>query len=613
MRRRKMKSILALSLLASSSICVAEVKKVVRSIDDLPQSSYPVPGSVADVLTGPPQLFEATVAPIRADIEHILSGYDITDAATLRTILQAKLGGEIASGKEDRAALATIEALRANQNKADARLISGLMPQAFLEARLIDGTLPGSCPRDFQNDYVKHLNALPWDVVGTAETRMKSLAQLASVTFMVGMIPPNVQSTLDRTHALSSEPAYELMGGRVNMDVIVPCRAQILAATEAYVRAHAVQKPDIWAARDAVLPAGMKLTPVRVAIWDSGFDASQFPGQLLLSDEGTPIVAPAYDVDDRPTQGQLAPLSPKDMAAYPQIVADTNGVSDLQTGIDSPAAAAVRQRLAAMSQAQMKDFMQEDSTLEMYMHGTHVAGLAAHGDPAIRMVSARMTYDTRPVPSPPTDDLMKRQAATYGETIAWLRAHHIRVVNMSWWSRPSAYETELEQNGIGKTAEERKALARHYFTIERDGLYAALKSAPDILFVTIAGNSNSDNAFDETIPSSFKLPNLLVVGAVDQSGQQTNFTSTGQNIAVYADGYQVESVVPGGAKVRMSGTSMAAPEATNLAAKLLAVDPKLSPEQLIAIITKTADAGESPAIRRINPRLAMASVTAGER
>jgi subtilisin family serine protease len=126
--------------------------------------------------------------------------------------------------------------------------------------------------------------------------------------------------------------------------------------------------------------------------------------------------------------------------------------------------------------------------------------------------------------------------------------------------------------------------------------------------VTIAGNNDSDNAFEETIPSSFKLPNLLVVGAVDQAGQRTNFTSTGQNIGVYADGYQVESVVPGGAKVRMSGTSMAAPEVTNLAAKILAVNPKLTPEQVIDIITRTADTGESPAIRRINPKLAVSTV-----
>jgi subtilisin family serine protease len=39
----------------------------------------------------------------------------------------------------------------------------------------------------------------------------------------------------------------------------------------------------------------------------------------------------------------------------------------------------------------------------------------------------------------------------------------------------------------------------------------------------------------------------------------------------------VESVIPSGAKVKMTGTSMAAPQVTNLAAKLLAIDPRLSP------------------------------------
>ena len=78
------------------------------------------------------------------------------------------------------------------------------------------------------------------------------------------------------------------------------------------------------------------------------------------------------------------------------------------------------------------------------------------------------------MPTPPTDTLQQRLAASYADSVAWMRVHHVRVVNMSWWNRPSNYADVLEKNGIGKTAEERKALARHYFTIERDGLYAAL-------------------------------------------------------------------------------------------------------------------------------------------
>jgi subtilisin family serine protease len=596
-----------LAMTLGQSAATAQPRKVVHSIDDLPRFTYPLRGSVNDILTAPPEAFEKTVEPMRVDIDRVLASYDIADGATLRMLLGAKLGAEIASGKEDKLALETIAAIRAHQEKAESRLIAGLAPQAFLEARIAGGEPPGVCPKAFQATYAHHLDALPWSVVGVAETRLKGMVQLASSSFMVGMVAPDIQPILDQSHALSSGPAWQMMAARTNIDAIVTCRDQIAAATNAYIRSHAVEKSDIWSAREAVLPAGVKLTPVRVAIWDSGFDSSLFPGQLLLAPDKRPVAGPAYDVDSRPTTDKLIPITPEQKAAYPQAIADAHGISDLQNGVDSSAADAFRKRIATMSPTQMQSFMQTNSALESFMHGTHVAGIAAAGDPEIRMVSSLMTYDTKPVPTPPTDQTVQREAASYKETVAWFRTHGVRVVNMSWWNRPSSDEAVLEQNGIGKTADERKLMARHLFGIERDGLEAALKSAPDILFVTIAGNNNSDNAFEETIPSSFRLPNLLVVGAVDQAGQQTNFTSTGQNIGVYANGYEVESVVPGGAKVRMSGTSMAAPEVTNLAAKILAVNPKLTPEQVIALITRTADAGETPTILRINPKLAIAN------
>lgn len=56
---------------------------------------------------------------------------------------------------------------------------------------------------------------------------------------------------------------------------------------------------------------------------------------------------------------------------------------------------------------------------------------------------------------------------------------------------------------------------------------AAITAAPENLFVSGAGNSNASNQFNEFIPASFDLPNTITVGAVDQAGDETAFTSFG--------------------------------------------------------------------------------------
>jgi subtilisin family serine protease len=194
-----------------------------------------------------------------------------------------------------------------------------------------------------------------------------------------------------------------------------------------------------------------------------------------------------------------------------------------------------------------------------------------------------------------------------------MKRNHIRVANMSWGGSPASYEDALEKNGVGKDAAERKAMARKLFAIDRDGLLAALKTAPEILFVCAAGNNNSDSGFDEFIPADFELPNLLVVGAVDQAGDEASFTSYGKTVRVDANGYEVESFLPGGALMRESGTSMASPGVANLAAKLIALEPKLTPTQTIDLIVKGASASEDRRRHNIDPKKSVALLKSGVR
>ena len=72
----------------------------------------------------------------------------------------------------------------------------------------------------------------------------------------------------------------------------------------------------------------------------------------------------------------------------------------------------------------------------------------------------------------------------------------------------------------------------------------------------------------------------------------------------------MESYIPGGTRVALSGTSMASPQVANLAGKLLAVRPELTPGQLIGIISTTADRSADGRRNLVNPKKALAAAMA---
>jgi subtilisin family serine protease len=265
------------------------------------------------------------------------------------------------------------------------------------------------------------------------------------------------------------------------------------------------------------------------------------------------------------------------------------GLFDLEAAVDSPEAAAVRQSFASLQPQEVGAYIEDLTRYAVYCHGTHVSGIAVAENPAARILVSRLTADVHMIPEAPTLELATRAGQAMRDAVRYYQAHGVRVVNMSWVIAASEFENDLEKNGIGETPEERRTLAREMFALVKQGLYDALAGAPDILFVGGAGNDNNDIEFDEFVPPMFQLPNLLIAGAVDQAGDPTGFTSFGPTVNVYANGFEVDSYVPGGDRLAFSGTSMAAPNVTNLAAKLLALESGLTPPEVIELILAGAD------------------------
>ena len=280
----------------------------------------------------------------------------------------------------------------------------------------------------------------------------------------------------------------------------------------------------------------------------------------------------------------------------------------MRANLDTPQAAALKKEMSQLTPEQVKPFIEELQLVSNYSHGTHVAGILLAGNPYARLVVGRKTFDHTRIPDPcPSRSWAERLAESEHDFVNFFKRNGVRVVNMSWLASVGEFERRLELCGLGGSAEERKKMARELFEIRKKGLEKAMTSAPGILFVAAAGNAANDATFNEIVPSRLRLPNLITAGAVDQAGDEARFTSYGPTVVAHANGYLVESYIPGGTKLKMSGTSMAAPNVANLAAKILAVNPKLTPPRVIEIIRTTADKTEDGRRFLINPRKAVAA------
>jgi subtilisin family serine protease len=603
--RTKLVARFACSLVPVLLFAQAPKKKITRAAD-VPQFQYSISGKVEDLVRSE-QAFRPFAAQLRKNVESVLRDYEIDDAATKRSLLSTLAALDMLEGHDD-AARGRLDEIKALEEKPAAKALSGLITRSILDARRESGD-PNS-PAYRKAVYAaltRALDGLPFDVVQNDLKSTKASVEIASEGLLVGQLQASYDPVVEKTGGLSSELADALPGMRMLLVERIPLKDTLEEALSTYLSAHTKEKNDIWAAREVALEPGKKYQPVNVAVWDSGVDLAIFRDRVLENAQGQPTVL-AYDIDSRKTTGNLYPLSTAQAARFSEAKKELKGLSDLQANVESPESTELRQRLAKLKPDQVKAFMEELSLFSIYAHGTHVAGIFTAGNPFARLVVGRITFDWKTIPDPcPSRAETDRTAAAYQDYVDFFKRNNVRVVNMSWGGSVQEDEDSMEKCGIGKDIQERKSMARELFDIEKNALEKALLSAPEILFVAAAGNSNGDSSFSEFIPAGLKVPNLLTVGAVDKAGDEAAFTSYGPTVVVDANGYEVESYIPGGDRLKMSGTSMASPNVANLAAKILVVNPKLTPPQVIDVIRKTAEKTADGRRNLIDPKKAIAA------
>lgn len=602
----KMKCFLWIVAVLGAFPAQAQTRQKIARAADVPQFQYTVKGKVEELVKSE-DLFRPFAGLVRRNIESVLRDFDIDDAATRRDLLGTLVALDVLEGRDGEASK-RLDEIRSLEEKPASKLMSGLVTRAILAARSGGADRNSEAYRQAVSKSVRTaLEAMPFDVVQNDVKNAKASMQIATADLVVGQLRAMFDPVVEKTGGLSSDMAHGIPGMRLLLVERLPLKETLTEALSAYLAAHTKEKKDIWAERNVTLDPGKNYAPVNVAVWDSGVDLNIFGEHVVKEASGSPAVI-AYDLESRKTTGSLFPLNQEQMRRYPEAKGRMKGLSDMQANLDSPEANDLRALIAKLKPDEVRPFIEELSLFSIYAHGTHVAGIFLAGNPYARVLAGRLTFDHKMIPDPcPSRELMDRAAAAARDYVDFFKRNGVRVVNMSWGGSVKEVEGDLEKCAMGKTGDERKQIARQFFEIEKVALEQAMHGAPEILFIAAAGNSNTDSSFGEFIPSSLRLENLLTVGAVDKAGDEASFTSYGPTVAVHANGYEVESYIPGGDKLKMSGTSMASPNAANLAAKILAVNPKLKPKQVIDLIRNTAERSEDGRRNLINPKKALAA------
>jgi subtilisin family serine protease len=199
-------------------------------------------------------------------------------------------------------------------------------------------------------------------------------------------------------------------------------------------------------------------------------------------------------------------------------------------------------------------------------HGTHVAGTIACASNN-NVGVAGVTWNCRLMPVRVLARIVRNSDGKVSGTgsgadiaagIRWAVDHGARVLNLSLGGD---IDTQVERDAIA---------------------YAIAQGA-----VVCAAMGNG---FNDGNPTSFPAayPDVIAVGAIDQSDHKAGFSQTGPHIDVVAPGVGIRSTVWNDGYDTKQGTSMATPHVAGVAALILSCNPQLTATQVGEIIRQTA-------------------------
>ncbi len=195
-------------------------------------------------------------------------------------------------------------------------------------------------------------------------------------------------------------------------------------------------------------------------------------------------------------------------------------------------------------------------------HGSHVAGtIAAVGDNNLGVVGVNWRASVMALKFLSASG--SGSASDAIEAILYAANNGARVLNNSW-------------GGGGFSQALRDAIE---FARERNAV-----------FVAAAGNDGRDNDAAPEYPASYDLANILSIAASDRQDARASFSNFGKtSVDLAAPGVDILSTTPGNTYSIFSGTSMATPHASGVAALVLAQYPLATSREVLIRMAGSVD------------------------
>lgn len=111
-----------------------------------------------------------------------------------------------------------------------------------------------------------------------------------------------------------------------------------------------------------------------------------------------------------------------------------------------------------------------------------------------------------------------------------------------------------------------------------------------VTFVAAAGNAGSDNDFTPMYPASYDVPHVMSIAATTDMDSLASFSNFGHSsVDIGSPGVFILSTIPGGGFGSSSGTSMATPFVSGIAAMMLIESPDMLGHQVKDIVFNESD------------------------